>query len=202
MPLVCYLAHCLLNANAKVDEGARCAGVSTPVLSLLREHGVTIRQMPCPELAFGGTRRFWAVREQYDTPAYRAHCRRLAEPVASQVRADLAGGARVVIIGIDGSPSMGVELTAADGDWGGRPDKPRDEDYPVTPGAGLFTETLLGLLGEDLAAVRMVGIGQDLFDYDEHRELAKLGGILDGEERTRCAVISAPGGWRSCRMRS
>ena len=179
--VVCYLAHCLLNANAKVDEGARCAGVSMPVLSLLRAHGATIRQMPCPELAFGGTRRFWAVREQYDTPAYRAHCRRLAEPVAAQVRADLASGARVVIIGIDGSPSMGVELTAADAGWGGRPDKPRDEDYPVTPGAGLFTETLLALLGEDVHGVRAVGIGHDLFDYDEERELAKLGGIVGGK---------------------
>jgi predicted secreted protein len=181
--VVCYLAHCLLNANAKVDEGARCTGVSMPVLSLLRAHGAAIRQMPCPELAFGGTRRFWAVREQYDTPAYRAHCRRLAEPVAAQVRADLAAGDRVVVIGIDGSPSMGVELTAADAGWGGRPDKPRDEDYPVTPGAGLFTETLLGLLGDDVTAVRAVGIGQDLFDYDEERELAKLGAIVTGEGR-------------------
>jgi hypothetical protein len=97
------------------------------------------------------------------------------------VRADLSAGARVVIIGIDGSPSMGVELTAADDSWGGRPDKPRDEDYPVTPGAGLFTETLLGLLGDDVKDVRAVGIGQDLFDYDEEHELRKLGGIVAGE---------------------
>jgi predicted secreted protein len=131
--------------------------------------------MPCPELAFGGTRRFWAVREQYDTPVFRAHCRRLATPVAAQIRADLAGGARVIVIGIDGSPSMGVELTAASEEWGGRPDKPRDEDYPVTPGPGLFTETLLGLLAEERPHVRIVGIGQDLFDYDEAAELAKVG---------------------------
>jgi predicted secreted protein len=176
---VCYLAHCLLNANAKVDEGARCAGVSAPVVGLLREHGATIRQMPCPELAFGGTRRFWAVREQYDTPAFRGHCRALAEPVAEQIRADLGAGARVVIIGIDGSPSMGVELTASAGDWGGRPDKPRDEDYPVTPGPGLFTETLLDLLGDDVARARVVGIGQDLFDYDEPAELAKLAAAVE-----------------------
>jgi predicted secreted protein len=183
--VVCYLAHCLLNANAKVDEGARSEGVSLPVLSLLRERGATIRQMPCPELAFGGTRRFWAVREQYDTPAYRAHCRRLAEPVAAQVRADLAAGNRVVIVGIDGSPSMGVELTAADATWGGRPDKPRDDEYPVTPGPGLFMETLLRLLGDDLARVRAVGIGQDLFDYDEARELAKLGALVEGGRGAR-----------------
>ena len=178
MTTVCYLAHCLLNANAKVDGGARCEGISTPVVALLRERGCTIRQMPCPELAFGGTRRFWAVREQYDTPVFRAHCRRLASPVVAQIRADLAAGARVLVIGIDGSPSMGVELTAASPEWGGRPDKPRDEDYPVTPGRGLFTETLLALLGGERPRVRTVGIGQDLFDYDERRELAKLAGEL------------------------
>ena len=181
MRTVCYLAHCLLNANAKVDEGARCQGVSTPILALLRDHGCTIRQMPCPELAFGGTRRFWAVREQYDTPAYRAHCRRLAEPVAAQIRADLASGARVIVIGIDGSPSMGVELTAASDEWGGRPDKPLDEDYPVALGAGLFIETLLDLLSGVVLDVRAVGLGQDLFDYDEAAELAKLDAMLGAE---------------------
>ena len=171
---VCYLAHCLLNANAKVDEGARCAGVFSPVVDVLREHGCTIRQMPCPELAFAGTRRFWAVREQYDTPAFRAHCERLAGPVAAQIRIDLAAGSRVLIVGIDGSPSMGVEVTAASDEWGGRPDKPRDEDYPVTLGSGLFTETLLRLLADVGPRVRVVGIGQDLFDYDEPAEMAKL----------------------------
>jgi predicted secreted protein len=177
---VAYLAHCLLNANAKVDAGARCEGVSAPVVALLREHGCTIRQMPCPELAFGGLRRFWAVREQYDTPVFRAHCRRLAGPVADQIRADLADGARVVVLGIDGSPTMGVELTAASREWGGRPDKPRDEDYPVNSGPGLFTETLLELLGEQRPHVRVVGIGQDLLDYDEPRELEKVGRELSG----------------------
>jgi predicted secreted protein len=174
MKAVCYVAHCLLNANAKVDEGARFAGVSAPVLALLRERGCTIRQMPCPELAFGGTRRFWAVREQYDTPAFRAHCRSLAEPVADMMRADLEQGARVIMIGINGSPTMGVELTASSGEWGGRPDKPRDEDYPVTPGSGLFTETLLELLGDRISGVRAVGIGQDLLDYDERADLARI----------------------------
>lgn len=178
MSTVCYLAHCLLNANSKVDEGARSPGVSLPVVSLLRERGCTLRQMPCPELAFAGTRRFWAVREQYDTPAFRAHCRKLAAPVAAQIRADLAAGHRVVVVGIDGSPTMGVELTAASDDWGGRPDKLRDEDYPVTPGPGIFTETLIELLDPARPQVRIVGIGQDLFDYDEQRELAKLAQLI------------------------
>jgi predicted secreted protein len=175
---VAFVAHCLLNQNSKVRDGAHCAGVYSPIVDVLRAKGWRVEQMPCPELAFAGLNRFWAVREQYDTPAYRAHCRRLAEPVAAQIRADLASGARVVLVGIDGSPTMGVELTAASPEWGGRPDKPRDEDYPVSLGAGLFTEMLLDLLSGVLLDVRTVGIGQDLLDYDETAELAKLEATL------------------------
>src|SRR4029079_11560034 len=104
----------------------RCSGVWSPVVGMLRERGAVIRQMPCPELAFGGTRRVWAVREQYDTRAFRAHCERLAAPLAAQIRADLEQGDRVVIVGTDGSPTMGVARTACRAVWGGRPAKTRD----------------------------------------------------------------------------
>jgi predicted secreted protein len=185
-PCVAYLAHCLLNANAKVDEGARCAGVFAPLAGLLSERGWAIRQMPCPELAFAGLRRFWAVREQYDTPVFRSHARRLAGPVAAMIAADRRRGAAVVVIGLDGSPTMGVELTASGADWGGRPDKPRDEDYPVVAGTGLFTESLRLLLAErGIGGVRFCGIAQDAPDYDEPAELRRLAGILDAAEAER-----------------
>ena len=48
----------------------------------------------------------------------------------------------------------------------------------MTPGPGLFTETLLALLAEVGPRVRVVGIGQDLFDYDEAAELVKVGRAL------------------------
>jgi len=76
---VALLANCLLNQNAKVCEGARYRGVVSPVVEALRSRGYQLLQLPCPELAFAGARRWWAVYEQYDTPAYRAHCRRLAQ---------------------------------------------------------------------------------------------------------------------------
>src|SRR5882672_11062683 len=75
---VALLANCLMNQNAKVCEGARYRGVVNPVVEALRSRGYQLQQLPCPELAFAGARRWWAVYEQYDTPAYRAHWRRPA----------------------------------------------------------------------------------------------------------------------------
>jgi hypothetical protein len=82
---------------------------------------------------------------------------------------------------------MGVELTASSDEWGGRPDKPRDEDYPVIPGTGIFTETLLEMLEGDLPGLRIVGLGQDLLDYDEDAELAKLERALPSSLGTNIA---------------
>ena len=73
MARVAFIAHCLLNQNAKVEGGARCPGVYSPLVAALRARGWSIVQMPCPELAFTGLNRFWAVKEQYDTAAYRRH---------------------------------------------------------------------------------------------------------------------------------
>ena len=94
MSRVAFIAHCLLNQNAKVEEGAKTPAMWTPVIELLRERGYVIRQMPCPELAFGGARRFWGVREQYDTPLYRRHCQRVAKLVAAVMDGHVRAGRR------------------------------------------------------------------------------------------------------------
>src|SRR5947199_173298 len=81
MPGVAFVAHCLLNQNSKTKGGARCPGVYSPLVEELRAQGWQMQQMPCPELAFTGLNRFWAVREQLDTRAYRTHFRRLATAI-------------------------------------------------------------------------------------------------------------------------
>jgi predicted secreted protein len=175
-----YVAHCMLNANAKVDEWAPCAGVHEPFLHVLRERGYVLRQLPCPELAFAGFARFWQVREQYDTPAYRRHCATLAAPVVAMLERDLRAGADVVLIGVDGSPSMGVRLTVSGPDWGGRPDKPGDFDGEIVPGRGIFVEVLLAALEERGAGpIRLTAVGTDLPDTDEAAELAALARDLE-----------------------
>ena len=185
-PRYAYVAHCLLNANAKVDEWAPCAGVHPGLLGLLRQKGYTIRQMPCPELAFAGLNRFWQVRQQYDTPAYRRHCDALAEPVAALIAQDLMAdaGAEVVLVGVDGSPTMGVRFTSSGPDWGGRPDKPGDFDSEVVTGKGIFVEILLEkLAARGIAEPRATAMTTDMPDGDEATALADIGATLDGAAR-------------------
>jgi predicted secreted protein len=179
---VAFIAHCLLNQNAKVDEGAKTPAMWAPVIALLRERGCVIRQMPCPELAFGGARRFWGVREQFDTPLYRRHCRRIATLVASVMEGHVRAGDDVVLIGVDSSPTMGVDFTPSAPHWGGRPSIGED-DSTLVPGDGIFVEEL----GAELAArglpfPRATGIRHWHPDYDPQEERRRLVALLDGKE--------------------
>jgi predicted secreted protein len=147
---VAFVAHCLLNQNSKAGEGAYCAGISAPVVEALRVRGWRIEQMPCPELAFAGLSRWWMVREQLDTVGYRRHCRKLADTIAARIAVHTRQGRPVVLIGVDGSPSMGVHVTLSDPACGGRPVGSK-ANVDLILGEGILIEelrwalTLLGL---------------------------------------------------------
>jgi len=180
---VALIAHCLLNQNAKVCEGARYPGVVSPVVDALRSRGYELLQLPCPELAFAGTRRWWAVYEQYDTPAYRAHCRRLAQAIAPRIDAHLRAGAEVILIGLDGSPSTGVRFTSSKPDWGGRPNRPQD-DWDIVPGRGVWIEELEAELARrGLPPVPATGWALDMGRCDETGASRDLAEFLDRRER-------------------
>jgi predicted secreted protein len=180
MARVAFIAHCLLNQNAKVEGGALRPAVWEPVLDTLREHGYAIRQMPCPELAYAGARRFWGVREQFDTPLYRKHCRRLAELVAAVMAQHVEAEDEVVLVGVDSSPTMGVDLTCSAPTWGGKPEIDETESTYV-PGTGIFVEALEDeLSARGLPLPRRTGIRHWLPDYDPHEERRRLVSILEG----------------------
>lgn len=176
---VAFIAHCLLNQNSKVEGGAKRPGMWEPVIELLRERGYVIRQMPCPELAFGGARRFWGVREQFDTPVYRRHCRRLAKLVAAVIAQHTAAGDDLVLLGVDTSPTMGIEFTCSSPTWGGKPDVGENDDSTLVPGDGIFIEELKAeLAGRGLPAPRATGIRHWFADYDPDEELERIGALL------------------------
>ena len=178
MARVAFIAHCLLNQNAKVLGGAKRPGMWEPVIDLLREHGYTIRQMPCPELAFAGAKRFWWVREQADTPLFRRHCRRIARVVAATMEPHVSAGDEVIIIGVDSSPTMGVDFTPSAPHWAGKPDIGED-DSTLVRGDGIFVEELKAELeARGLPLPRSTGIRHWFADYDPDEELRRLEAVL------------------------
>ncbi len=179
MAKVAFVAHCLLNQNAKVAGGARCPGVYSPLVEELRAHGWQLAQMPCPELTFTGLNRFWAVREQYDTLGYRRHCQGIAGAVAGAVIAHLERGDEVVVIGLEGSPSMGVRVTSSDPERGGRPAWP-DGAPELTGGRGILIEELLAALAErGVPEPRATGITHVLPDHQPEAERSELAAFLE-----------------------
>ncbi|HEX3846760.1 MAG TPA: hypothetical protein VHV81_05215 [Steroidobacteraceae bacterium] len=179
---VALVANCLLNQNAKVCEGARYRGVVSPVVEALRQRGYQLLQLPCPELAFAGARRWWAVYEQYDTPAYRTHCRRLAQAIAPLIEQHLRRGDEVILIGLDGSPSTGVRFTSTQPDWGGRPNRPND-DWQIVPQRGIWIEELEAELARrGLPAVPATGWALDMGRFDEAGSRRDLEEFLDARE--------------------
>jgi predicted secreted protein len=174
MPGVAFVAHCLLNQNSKVNGGASCPGVYSPLVDELRSAGWRIEQMPCPELAFTGLNRFWAVKEQLDTAAFRRHCRRLAAAAAGAIVHHVERGDDVILVGLEGSPSRGVHGTSSDPELGGRPIW-HDGSDELTPGSGIFIEELTAELAErGIETPRAMGIAHKLPDFDEAAERAAL----------------------------
>jgi predicted secreted protein len=179
---VALVANCLLNQNAKVCQGANYPGVVSPVVAALRARGYELQQLPCPELAFAGVRRWWAVYEQYDTPAYRAHCRRLAQAIAPLIEGYLRHGDEVILIGLDGSPSTGVRFTSSQPGWGGRPNRPED-DWQILPRPGIWIEELHAELARrGLPPLPETGWALDMGRFDEAGARRDLEQFLDSDE--------------------
>jgi predicted secreted protein len=111
---VVVVAHCHLNVNTKVHGLACYPGARSDVVVPLIQDGAGIVQLPCPEATFLGMKRWGMTVEQYDTPAYRRHCRWILEPVIDTLSALAADGCSIeAVLGVEGSPSCGVSTTCA-----------------------------------------------------------------------------------------
>jgi predicted secreted protein len=132
---IVLVAHCILNQNAKIDRCAHYPGAVTEVVNALVESGVGIVQMPCPELLLLGLdrqvdRTLSATIESEDTrvgrlmlePNAGSLCRELARGLVDQIEEYRKNGFQVHgAIGINGSPTCGVESSWFDDEPVGRP---------------------------------------------------------------------------------
>ncbi len=156
------LAHCILNVNSKVIGLAQYAGALESVVVGHIRRGCGIIQLPCPETTFLGLKRWGMTREQYDTPFYREHCRKILRPYMQQLEDYLANGYVIEeIVGVDGSPSCGVNLTCA-GYCGGEMDDAsrQHSNLREISGRGIMMEILVELLAEKGIDTTFSGISE------------------------------------------
>lgn len=104
--------HCILNVNAKVYPLADTGGVHTDAVRSYVASGCGLFQLPCPELSYLGMHRWGMTKEQYDHANFRKHCQDILEHPMLELQAlAQAGYEWVGIMGMDGSPNCGVEMT-------------------------------------------------------------------------------------------
>jgi predicted secreted protein len=153
---IVLVAHCVLNQNAKLDGCAHYPGAIEEASEALLREGLGIVQLPCPELVCLGLDRGaepgaltsvetedTRIARRMGEESSRLACRQLVGSVAHQMEEYRKHGFELVgLVGINGSPSCGVETTWTEGG--------------EVEGPGLFTRMLLEMPAG--ASLRMVGI--------------------------------------------
>jgi predicted secreted protein len=142
---IIFLSHCCLNQNAKVRGIASYSGAITPLINLLLEEGIGIYQMPCPEMTYLGNMRWGQVKDQYNNPMFRRHCKSIAEIIVDQVENYLQCGYKILgFVMMDGSPVCGLNRTPKPANpdvmWGGMAWYVPESEY--LPGKGNYCEVL------------------------------------------------------------
>lgn len=126
---VILVAHCILNQNSKIDRCAHYPGAMREVTQALLDAGIGIIQMPCPELAYLGLDR--QVEKDKETTVEseddrvgvlmnktvpRVLCGKISYELIYQIKQYQLNGFTVVgMLGINGSPTCGVETTWENG---------------------------------------------------------------------------------------
>lgn len=172
---IVVLAHCILNQNAKLDRCAHCAGAVTELVRVLLDEGIGMLPMACPEMLHLGLDREadsaarpsvasedTRIARRMTEPAAQALIAQIAESTAQQVADYRRHRFSVIgILGINGSPSCGVETT-----W-------RDDVEP--PAYGELIRALMERLGSIGEPVPVRGIRSS----DPARAVETLRGLID-----------------------
>ena len=158
---IVVMCHCLLNSNSKISGLAHYPGALLPVVNKHLATGAGLLQLPCPEMSYLGLKRWGMSKDQYDTPFFRRHCRKILQPYIDQIAEYVANGYSVEqIIGVDGSPSCGVKHTCT-GYCGGMIDAQNTQPAREVDGTGVFIEELSAMLGERSLSIPFAAIDEN-----------------------------------------
>lgn len=155
---IVLVAHCILNQNSKIDACAYYPGAILGATKKLLNANVGIIQLPCPELLYLGLDRQAeqsanrTIESEDTRVAVRMNeekakilCQSLVDFVVYQIEEYIKNGFEIVgLIGINGSPTCGIETS-----W---------SDDQAVSGRGVFTETLEQSLKKKSISIKQIGI--------------------------------------------
>jgi predicted secreted protein len=155
---VIFVSHCLLNQNAMIDGLACYPGVFREAVDAMLASGCGIVQLECPEMRVLGLDRKVDINDPRTTGSEdtrvrilmekrsgRSCCRKMADKVVYQIEQYLRSGFVVAgVLGINASPTCGVETSWSDG--------------TEVPGAGVFIQELQKSLVRHNLKVPVCGI--------------------------------------------
>ncbi|MCY1150802.1 MAG: hypothetical protein OWP43_00060, partial [Sphaerochaetaceae bacterium] len=154
MKKIVFVSHCILNVASKVvmynqEEMDKEEALRKDFLNKAINNDVQIIQLPCPEFTLYGAKRWGHVKNQFDNIFFRNHCRKILIPIIEQIQEYLSNPEMfklLGIVGIDGSPSCGVDYTCF-GNWYGSFENREDLDQTLASckfdkGNGVFIDVL------------------------------------------------------------
>ncbi|MCR1954045.1 hypothetical protein NSA24_04235 [Clostridioides mangenotii] len=174
MEKILFVSHCVLNTASKIFYNTekiinkeQCNRVK--FLNQAAENGVQLIQLPCPEFLMYGSDRWGHSKDQFDNPFFKEKCREILIPYLLQMKEYLKNKERfevLGIIGIDGSPSCGID-TSFCANWGGELSRCQRLDEKIKRGTlkkekGVFMETLSYMLVENKINIPMTALKQDV----------------------------------------
>ena len=177
------LSHCLLNVNAKVEGLANYSGAQEELISYLVQKGFGMIQLPCPEMGCGGARRWGQTRQQLDTPFFRDYCQKIFRPIMHQVIDYISNGYEIVaLIGINSSPSCGVNITCSAASWGGELHnwssiESITQELELIPYPGVFMEQII--ISLEVKDIKIPLLAVD--EADPASSLSEIKLFLEGE---------------------
>jgi predicted secreted protein len=147
MKKIQVVAHCLLDPETRLP-GLRPVFFSPepPLIQLL-----------CPEAGHLGINRWAVTKNQIDIPTYRRYCREIFRHHADLIEQFAKKGYEIEVVGVEGSPSCGVDSTTL-GYTGG---KIRHQDHDHVPGMGVFMEVVAEELKRRGVSFRLVEVKRE-----------------------------------------
>ena len=170
---IVIVSHCILNVNSKVEGLCEFGNTSTSLIKYLISNNYGIIQLPCPEITLYGIKRWGHVKEQFDTPYYRKHCRNIFEPILEQIEDYINNNYTInALIAINGSPSCGYNLTCSSSAWGGEflnkeNTEEKVNDLNLIDKPGIFIEEIYTMLTNK-------NIKIDIIPIDEENEASTM----------------------------